>query len=85
MDDPFFSFKVITTSFFFRFTVKFLSVAYFSPANLVRLGISFCIWDLNSSQYLVRLLSLRWITGGLIIHPLIEGLLPVTGITVGKC
>ena len=31
------------------------------------------------SQYLVRLVSLCWITGGHTVHPPIEGLLPPTG------
>ena len=32
------------------------------------------------SQYLVRLISYCWITGGHTIHPPIEGLQPLTGI-----
>ena len=37
-------------------------------------------WFNVRSQYLVRLLSWCWITGGHTIHPPIEGLLPPTGI-----
>ena len=49
-------------------------------ANFVRLGILICCLVSARSQYLVRLLSLCWTTGGHIIHPPIKGLLPLTGI-----
>ena len=57
----------------------FLSVAYLTVVNLARLGNSVhCLVSVRP-QYLVRLLSLCWITGGYIIHPPIEGLLSPTG------
>ena len=58
----------------------FLSVAYLTVANLARLGISVHCQVSGRSQYLVRLLSQCWITGGHTIHPPIERLLPPTGI-----
>ena len=54
----------------------FLSVAYLTVANLARLGISVHCQVPVRSQYLVRLLSQCWITGGRTIHPPIEGLTP---------
>ena len=57
----------------------FVSIAYLTVANLARLGISVHCQVSVRSQYLVRLLSQCWITGGHTIHPPIEGLLPPTG------
>ena len=57
-----------------------LSVAYLKVTNLTRLGILVHCQVLVSSQYLVRLLSQCWITGGHTIHPPIEGMLLPTGI-----
>ena len=54
----------------------FLSVA--AVANLVQIGISIHCQVSARSQYLVRFLSLYWITGGHTVHPPIEGLLPPT-------
>ena len=48
--------------------------------SLARLGISVHCYVTVSPQYLVRFLSLRWITGGHTIHPPVEGMLPQTGI-----
>ena len=59
----------------------FLSAAYLTVANLVRIGILVHCQVSGRSQYLVRLLSVQfWITGGHTIYPPIEGLLPPTGI-----
>ena len=63
----------------------FLSAAYLTVANLAGLGISVHCQVSVRSQYLVRLLSQCWITGGhldyrITVHPTIEGLLPPTGI-----
>ena len=58
----------------------FLSIAYLTVANLAPLGILVHCQVSVRSQYLVRLLSQCWITGGHTIHPPIEGLLPPTGI-----
>ena len=58
----------------------FLSVAYLMVANLAHLGISVYCQVSVRYQYLVRLLSKCWITGGHTIHPPIKGLLPPTGI-----
>ena len=71
--------------FFFFFQLLylesgFLFVAYLTVANLARLGISVHCQVSVRSQYLVRLLSQCWITGGHTVHPPIEGLLPPTGI-----
>ena len=70
---------VIIFSYFIQ-SQFFKSIAHLMVANLARLGISvYCQLSVRS-QYLVRLLSLCWITGGHTIHPLIEGLLPPTGV-----
>ena len=69
-------------AFFFSHFIQsrvFLSVAYLKVANLARLEISVHCQVSVRSQYLVRLLSQCWITGGHTIHPPIEGLLPPTG------
>ena len=58
----------------------FLSVAYLAVANLARIGISVHCQVSIRSQYLVRLLSLCWITDGHTMHPPLKGLLPPTGI-----
>ena len=58
----------------------FLSVAQLTVANLAQFEIS-VHWQVSvRQQYLVRLLSQCWITGGHSIYPPIEGLLPPTGI-----
>ena len=57
-----------------------LSVAYLTAANLARLRIPVQCQVSVRSQYLVRLLSQCWITGGHTIHPPMEGLLSPTGI-----
>ena len=49
----------------------FLFIAYLTVVNLVRLGISVHCQVSGRSQYLVRLLSWCWITGGHTIHPAI--------------
>ena len=54
----------------------FLSVAFLTAANLARRGISVYCYVTVRSQYLVKLLSLCWITGG----QTIERLLPLTAI-----
>ena len=54
-----------------------LSVAYFTVANLVRLGILILCQVSVRSRHLFRLLSLCWITGG---YPPIKGLLSPAGI-----
>ena len=56
----------------------FLSIAYLAVANLARLRISVYCQVSVRSQYLVRLLSQCWITGGHTCQPPIEGLLPPT-------
>ena len=65
---------------FVFFVFLFLAVAYLMVANLARLVIWVRCQVSFRSQYLVRLLSQRWVTGGHTIHPPIEGLLPPTGI-----
>ena len=59
----------------FRFGVS-SSVAYLALANLSRLGITIQCQVSVRSKYIVRFLSLCWITGGHKIHPPIEGMLP---------
>ena len=56
-----------------------LFVAYLTIDNLVRPGILVDYYFLVRFQYLVRLLSLCWITGGHKNHPPIKELLPATG------
>ena len=76
-------FEILNIGFFFQLLYlesAFLAVAYLMIANLARLEISVCCQVLVRSQYLVRPLSQRWITGGQTINPPIEGLLPPTGI-----
>ena len=65
--------------FFFSYFIQswvFSSVAYFTVANSARHEISIHCQVSIRSQYLFRLLSQCWITGGHTIHPLIEGILP---------
>ena len=75
-------FFIIFKLVFFFFSLLYLelgyfsSVAYLTVGNLAQPGISVSV----RSQYLVRLLSLYWITVGHTIHSPIEGLLPPTGI-----
>ena len=69
--------------YFFSYFIQsrvFLAVAYLTVANLARLRIQVCCQVSVRSQYLVRLHSQCWITGGHTIHPPITGLLPPTGI-----
>ena len=78
-----FSLKIASSVFFFSYFIQswgFLCVAYRTVANLARLAISVHCQVSVRSQYLVRLLSQCWITGGHTIHPPIEGLLPPIGI-----
>ena len=70
-----------STSFQFCFWLLylesgFLSVADLTVDNLALLGISVHCQVSVTSQYLVRLLSQCWVTGGHTIHPPIKGLLP---------
>ena len=57
----------------------FYSVVYLMVAYLARLGILFQCKVSMMHQYLVRLFSSCWITGGHTIHPPIKELLPSTG------
>ena len=52
----------------------FLSMTYRTVANLARLGVSIHCKVSVRLQYLVRLPSLYWMTGGQTIHPSIEGI-----------
>ena len=75
--------NLLKTTFFSYFIQSrdFLSVAYFTVANLAQFGtISVYCQVSVRSQYLVTLLSQRWITGSHIIHPPMEGLLHPTGV-----
>ena len=62
-------------SIFFNVTINYLTAA-----NLVRHGIPVHCKVSARSQFLVRFLSLCWITGGQTIQPLTKDLLPSTGI-----
>ena len=59
------------------FRAGFFTRTYLTVADLIRLGISVRYVSIRS-PYLVRFLSLCWITGGYTIHPPIEGLFPPT-------
>ena len=74
--------KMFFVGFFQLLYLKsgFLSVAYLTVADLSRLGISVHCQASVRFQYLVRLLSYCWITGGHTIYPPVEELLPRTGI-----
>ena len=74
---------VLRQYFVFNYFIQsrgFLSVAYLTVGNLALLGIQVHCQVSVRSQYLVRLLFQCWITGGHIIHPPIDGLLPPTDI-----